>query len=185
MHKHFTTALETVTAAGQLGTAIQTLSLCVRPLMIAGLPVETANGSTAGTAGAAGTAATAGTAGTAGAAPAGKLTKAEERAVGRVDRAVYLEYFRCAQHEKAGSHGSLGCARRARMHQSHANRSRCQALRHDNYQTIVCQHKGRCPLFWIELLQGSCLHSLHLSPSVPAQGAEPGLVDGLLQDSCV
>ena len=56
MHKHFTTALETVTAAGQLGTAIQTLSLCVRPLMIAGLPVETANGSTAGTAGAAGTA---------------------------------------------------------------------------------------------------------------------------------
>lgn len=28
------------------------------------------------------------------AAPAGKLTKAEERAVGQVDRAVYLEYFR-------------------------------------------------------------------------------------------
>lgn len=51
VHKHFTTALETVTAAGQLGTAIQTLSLCVRPLLVAGLPVQAANGSAAGAAG--------------------------------------------------------------------------------------------------------------------------------------
>jgi hypothetical protein len=42
VHKHFTTALQTVTSAGQLGTAIQTLSLCVRPLLIAGLPLEPA-----------------------------------------------------------------------------------------------------------------------------------------------
>jgi hypothetical protein len=37
VHAHFATALETITSASQLGTAIQTLSLCVRPLMIAGL----------------------------------------------------------------------------------------------------------------------------------------------------
>ena len=44
VHKHFTTALETVTAASQLGPAIQTLSLCVRPLLVAGLAVEAGNG---------------------------------------------------------------------------------------------------------------------------------------------
>ena len=54
VHTHFTTALETVTAAGQLGTAIQTLSLCVRPLLVAGLPVQAANGSAAGAASTAG-----------------------------------------------------------------------------------------------------------------------------------
>ncbi len=51
-------------------------------------PPTEANGSAGGTNGSAG--------GAAGAAPGGKLTKAEERAVGRVDRAVYLEYFRWA-----------------------------------------------------------------------------------------
>eukprot|EP00887_Chlorella_sp_A99_P008246 scaffold12.g8246.t1 len=37
VHKHFATALETVTAARQMVPAIQTLSLCVRPLLVAGL----------------------------------------------------------------------------------------------------------------------------------------------------
>ena len=37
IHHHFITALETVTAARQYGNAIQTLSLCVRPLLLAGL----------------------------------------------------------------------------------------------------------------------------------------------------
>ncbi|KAL4431419.1 hypothetical protein ABPG75_006675 [Micractinium tetrahymenae] len=47
VHKHFTTALETITAASQLGTAIQTLSLCVRPLLTAGLSVPLAGDSPA------------------------------------------------------------------------------------------------------------------------------------------
>ncbi|KAH7621507.1 hypothetical protein Ndes2526B_g03845 [Nannochloris sp. 'desiccata'] len=38
IHRHFVTALETVTAARQYGNAIQTLSLCIRPLLLAGLP---------------------------------------------------------------------------------------------------------------------------------------------------
>ena len=37
IHKHFITALETVTASHNLSSAIQTMSLCVRPLLIAGL----------------------------------------------------------------------------------------------------------------------------------------------------
>lgn len=53
VHAHFATALETITSASQLGTAIQTLSLCVRPLMIAGLtplapPQESGGGSGGG-----------------------------------------------------------------------------------------------------------------------------------------
>ena len=38
IYRHFITALDTVTAARQYGNAIQALSLCVRPLLLAGLP---------------------------------------------------------------------------------------------------------------------------------------------------
>lgn len=38
VHRHFVTALATVTAARQYAGAIQTLSLCIRPLLLAGLP---------------------------------------------------------------------------------------------------------------------------------------------------
>ena len=37
VHKHFVVALNTVTAAKQYGNAIQTLSLCVRPMLLAGV----------------------------------------------------------------------------------------------------------------------------------------------------
>ena len=37
VHRHFVTAMDTITAARQYGNAIQTLSLCVRPLLLAGL----------------------------------------------------------------------------------------------------------------------------------------------------
>ena len=40
VQRHFMTALETITAAKQYGNAIQTLSLCVRPLLIAGVPLS-------------------------------------------------------------------------------------------------------------------------------------------------
>jgi len=43
IHRHFVTALETVTAARQYGNAIQTLSLCIRPLLLAGLPSSNNN----------------------------------------------------------------------------------------------------------------------------------------------
>ncbi|PRW33949.1 ABC transporter isoform A [Chlorella sorokiniana] len=56
-------------------------------------PPATTNGTAGDAAGAAADGAAAAVAAPA-AAPAGKLTKAEERAVGQVDRAVYLEYFR-------------------------------------------------------------------------------------------
>lgn len=42
VHRHFATALDTVTAARQYGGAIQTLSLCARPLLLAGLQPESA-----------------------------------------------------------------------------------------------------------------------------------------------
>eukprot|EP00889_Picochlorum_renovo_P005245 jgi/Picre1/32275/NNA_007621.t1 len=38
VERHFVTALETITAAKQYGNAIQTLSLCVRPMLLAGIP---------------------------------------------------------------------------------------------------------------------------------------------------
>lgn len=40
VQRHFFTALETITAARQYGNAIQTLSLCIRPMLIAGIPCE-------------------------------------------------------------------------------------------------------------------------------------------------
>lgn len=80
MHTHFTTALETVTAASQLGAAIQTMSLCVRPLMTAGLPVESGNGgSTAGAAGGAAASDALEAAAAAAAAAAGATPASEEQ----------------------------------------------------------------------------------------------------------
>ena len=40
VQRHFFTALETITAARQYGNAIQTLSLCIRPMLIAGIPCD-------------------------------------------------------------------------------------------------------------------------------------------------
>lgn len=40
VERHFVTALETITAAKQYGNAIQTLSLCVRPMLLAGIPPQ-------------------------------------------------------------------------------------------------------------------------------------------------
>lgn len=40
VERHFVTALETITAAKQYGNAIQTLSLCVRPILLAGIPPQ-------------------------------------------------------------------------------------------------------------------------------------------------
>ena len=40
VERHFVTALETITAARQYGNAIQTLSLCIRPMLIAGIPSD-------------------------------------------------------------------------------------------------------------------------------------------------
>ena len=79
VHKHFTTALETVTAASQLGAAIQTMSLCVRPLMIAGLPVESGNGGAAARAAGAAAAASDALEAAAAAAAAGAAPASEEQ----------------------------------------------------------------------------------------------------------
>ena len=45
MHSRFEDALETVTATHQLGTALRTMAMCVRPMLLAGeVPVGDAEG---------------------------------------------------------------------------------------------------------------------------------------------
>lgn len=44
VHAHFVAALETVTSTSVLASAIQTLSLCVRPLLVAGLVLPPEDG---------------------------------------------------------------------------------------------------------------------------------------------